>query len=121
VVYCQASGQNSDGDPLLTLYQSADEEAAVASLWRALAVRSFKVTELGRDVAWRSRELVPTGLTDSHFATLSSQNLACYDQAASLAGHALATVQGGRKNFEPSFLRMARHQLGTASRTMCLA
>ena len=49
-----------DDDLLLILHQSADEQAAVASLWRALAVRSFKVTELGRDVAWRSRELVPT-------------------------------------------------------------
>ena len=27
-----------------------DEQAAVASLWRALVVRCFKVLELGRDV-----------------------------------------------------------------------
>jgi hypothetical protein len=28
----------------------SDEQAAVASLWRALVLRCFKVTEFGRDV-----------------------------------------------------------------------
>ena len=60
MVYCQAGGQIQGCDLLLILRQSADEQAAVASLWRALAVRSFKVTELSRDVAWRSREPILT-------------------------------------------------------------
>jgi hypothetical protein len=47
----------------------SDEQAAVATLWRALVGEVYKVSELGRDVghsassvesAWRSRELIPT-------------------------------------------------------------
>jgi hypothetical protein len=37
-----------------------DEQAAVASVWRAL-VQDVSVTELSRDEGWRSRELIPTG------------------------------------------------------------
>jgi hypothetical protein len=38
------------GERLNLRSQTADEQAAVASLWRALVVRCFKVLELGRDV-----------------------------------------------------------------------
>jgi hypothetical protein len=40
--------------------QYSDEQAAVASLWRALVVRRLEVAELATTEAWRSRELVPT-------------------------------------------------------------
>jgi hypothetical protein len=38
-----------------------DEQAAVASLWRALVIRRLEVAELAATKAWRSRELIPTG------------------------------------------------------------
>jgi hypothetical protein len=38
-----------------------DEQAVGASLWRALVARYFKVTELSRNVALHSRDVIPTG------------------------------------------------------------
>jgi hypothetical protein len=35
--------------------RAVSRTAAVATLWRALAIPSGEVRELGRDVAWRSR------------------------------------------------------------------
>jgi hypothetical protein len=37
-----------------------DEQAAVASLWRALVITRLEVEELAATKAWRSRELIPT-------------------------------------------------------------
>jgi len=46
----------------------------------------------------------PHQSSDSHFATLSSRNLACYDQEARQRTRARGVAGGGRKNFEPTFL-----------------
>ena len=45
--------------------KSADEPAAVASLWRALINRLLRAKDLGATWAWRSRELVPTEASDA--------------------------------------------------------
>ena len=49
-------------DPLVKRINDLDEQAAVASLWRALVVRPLEVPQLAATQAWRSRELIPTGL-----------------------------------------------------------
>ncbi len=40
-----------------------DEQAAVASLWRALVIRRLEAAELAATKVWRSRELIRTGRT----------------------------------------------------------
>jgi hypothetical protein len=47
--------------------------------------------------------------------------LASYDQDALQRDTCWLHRRGGRENFEPTFLRMARHQLDTAARALRLA